>query len=140
MRSMGLDLGSVTLGIALSDPTGFLASPVTTLRYESDDYVKAIELLLPVIAEKKPENIILGLPKHMNGDIGIKGELSIKFKEMLEEKVSIPVILWDERLTTLGMQKELISFDVSRSKRKKIIDQMAAVSILQSYLDSQKRG
>ena len=137
MRVMGLDLGSVTCGVSLSDPTGFLASPVTTLRFNQDDLEEARDLVMDLIKEKEPGKIVLGLPKHMNGDIGVRGEASMKFKELLEEETDIPVILWDERLTTVSAERELLFQDVSRKNRKKVIDQLAAVHILQSYLDSQ---
>ncbi len=135
-RSLGLDLGSVTCGIAISDPMGIVARAVETVRFEPDNYEQCLEKVLEVIKREKPDEIVLGLPKHMNGDIGIRGHISEDFKTMLEEHVSIPVVLWDERLTTAAAQKILIAADVSRKKRKKIIDQMAAVQILQSYLDS----
>ena len=135
-RSLGLDLGSVTCGIAISDPMGIVARAVETVRFEPDNYEQCLEKVLEVIKREKPDEIVLGLPKHMNGDIGIRGNISEDFKAMLEEHVSIPVVLWDERLTTVAAQKILIAADVSRKKRKKIIDQMAAVQILQSYLDS----
>ena len=138
MKCMGLDLGSRTLGIATSDSLGWFAGALTTIRFEEDDYDTALEKLLPLIQENKIETIVLGLPKHMNGDVGIRGEISIRFKEMLEDVCDVPVILWDERLTTVAASKSLISQDVSRKKRKQIIDQQAAVVILQGYLDSKK--
>ena len=138
MKCMGLDLGSRTLGIATSDALGWIASSLTTIRFEDDDYETALEKLLPLIKEHRIETIVLGLPKHMNGDIGIRGEISLQFKEMIESQCDVPVVLWDERLTTVAAQKLLIANDVSRKKRKKIIDQMAAVQILQGYLDSKK--
>lgn len=136
MRILGLDLGSRTCGVAVSDIMGFLARPVETIRFEEDDYDKCFDLLQKHIKEFQIKKIILGLPKHMNGDVGIRGEISIQFKEKLE-KQGLEVILWDERLTTVAAQRILISADVSRKKRKQVIDQMAAVQILQSYLDSQ---
>lgn len=136
MRSLGLDLGSVTCGVAISDALGIIARTVETIRFHEDDYEACLERVLQIIRENDPiGQIILGLPKHMNGDIGIRGEICIRFKEMLEEKIKIPVILWDERLTTVIAQKTLISADISRKKRKKVVDQIAAVTILQSYLD-----
>ena len=136
MRSLGLDLGSVTCGVAVSDALGVVARTVKTIRFEEDNYQSCLEQVLTIIKEFEPlGQIILGLPKHMNGDIGIRGEICIHFKEMLEEKTNIPVILWDERLTTVIAQKTLIYADVSRKKRKKVVDQIAAVTILQSYLD-----
>lgn len=136
MRILGLDLGSVTLGIAVSDVMGMIARPVETLRFNPDDYDQAIILVQPYIKEFAIDTIVLGLPRHMNGDIGIRGNISLDFKEKLEAAGDVNVILWDERLTTAAAKRILISGDVSRKKRKKIIDQMAAVQILQSYLDS----
>lgn len=136
-RILGLDLGSKTCGVAISDPLGIIAIALTTVRFESDDYETCLEEVLKLCRENKVKNVVLGLPKHMNGDIGIRGEISQDFAHMLEEN-GIKVTLWDERLTTVSAEKLLISGDVSRKKRKKVIDQMAAVQILQNYLDRQK--
>ena len=125
MKCMGLDLGSRTLGIATSDALGWFASSLTTIRFEDDDYETALEKLLPLIKEHRIQTIVLGLPKHMNGDVGIRGEICLQFKEMIESQCDVPVVMWDERLTTVAAQKLLIS-------------QMAAVQILQGYLDSKK--
>jgi putative Holliday junction resolvase len=99
-----------------------------------------LDLLLPLIDEYKPGKLVLGLPRHMNGDVGVRGQASIAFKEILENETGLPVILEDERLTTVMAQRDLIFQDVSRKKRKKVVDQMAAVQILQGYLDKNKRG
>lgn len=135
MKVMGLDLGSRTCGVAVSDALGWVARAVETVRFEEDNYDEAFEKVMKVVNEHHPEMLVLGLPKHMNGDVGIRGEISIAFKEKLES-AGCKVILWDERLTTAAAEKILIAADVSRKKRKKVIDQMAAVQILQSYLDS----
>ena len=135
MRTLGLDLGSKTLGVSVSDALGMIARPVETLRFESDDYDSAFEQVKKYIKEFQITTAVLGLPKHMNGDVGIRGEISYAFKEKLET-LGIDVVLWDERLTTVAAEKILIAGNVSRKKRKKVIDQMAAVQILQSYLDS----
>lgn len=135
-KIMGLDLGSRTCGVALSDTLGFMASPVVTVRFSDDDYENACEQICAIIDENKVQKIILGLPKHMNGDIGIRGEISQQFKELLQSKRDVEVILWDERLTTVSAQKSMIASNVNRQKRKEMIDAMAAVVILQSYLDS----
>ena len=127
MRSLGLDLGSRTCGVSVSDVLGMIARPVETLRFDEDDYDVCFELLQKHLKEFNPSVIVLGLPKHMNGDVGIRGELSIAFKQRLEE-AGWKVVLWDERLTTVAAQKILIAADVSRKKRKKVIDQMAAVT------------
>lgn len=135
MRVLGLDLGSVTLGVSVSDVLGMIARTVETIRFEEDDYDDAFEKVQKYIKEFQVKTIVLGLPKHMNGDVGIRGEISLMFKEKLET-LGVEVVLWDERLTTVAAQRMLIAADVSRKKRKKVIDQVAAVQILQSYLDS----
>lgn len=135
MRVLGLDLGSKTLGVSVSDALGMIARTVVTIRFESDDYDAAFEQVTSYIKEFQVKTVVLGMPKHMNGDVGIRGEISIMFKEKLET-LGVEVVLWDERLTTVAAQKILIAADVSRKKRKKVIDQMAAVQILQGYLDS----
>lgn len=136
MRILGLDLGSRTCGVSVSDALGMIARAYKTVRFEEEDYDSALEQIVEIINELQIHKAVLGLPKHMNGDVGIRGEISIAFKESLEQ-LGIEVILWDERLTTVAAEKILIAADVSRKKRKKVIDQMAAVQILQSYLDSQ---
>lgn len=138
-RIIGLDLGSVTCGISISDPLGMIARALTTVRFAPDDYDAALQDVLKVIRENGVEKVVLGLPRHMNGDIGIRGQVSEKFAKMLEAE-GIQVELWDERLTTAAAEKILISGNVKRKKRKQIIDQMAAVQILQSYLDRQSGG
>ena len=137
-RIMGLDLGSRTLGIAVSDPLGMIARTVETCRFADDDYDAACARAVQLAKELGAVKFVLGLPKHMNGDVGIRGQISLDFKAKLEAACGLPVILQDERLTTAAAERILISADVSRKKRKAVIDQMAAVQILQSYLD-QKR-
>ena len=139
MRILGLDLGSRTLGVSVSDALGMIARPVETIRFEQDDYDSALTQIKKYIDEFQVKKAVLGLPKHMNGDVGIRGEISIMFKEKLET-LGVEVILWDERLTTVAAERILISADVSRKKRKKVIDQMAAVQILQVYLDRNHQG
>lgn len=138
-RLIGLDLGSVTCGIAISDPLGMIARALTTVRFSPNDYEQALEDVLQVCKENKVTHVVLGLPKHMNGDIGERGKISQDFAKMLEEH-GIKVDLWDERLTTVAAEKILISADLSRKKRKKVIDKMAAVQILQSFLDRKNGG
>jgi len=138
MRYLGLDLGSRTLGISISDPTGLIASSYTIIRH-NEEYEKLINDVKEIVLEKKVDEIVLGLPKNMNNTIGTKGELSYKFKEMLEKSINIPVHLIDERLTTKQATDILISNNTSRKKRKKVIDSMAATIILQSYLDKKER-
>lgn len=136
-RILGLDLGSVTCGVSVSDLMGMIASPVETIRFESENYDACLMKLQPHFDAYKIKKVVLGLPKHMNGDIGIRGNISIDFKEKLEA-IGLQVILWDERLTTVSAERFLIQADMSRKKRKKVIDQMAAVTILQDYLNSIK--
>ncbi|MBR3310513.1 MAG: Holliday junction resolvase RuvX [Solobacterium sp.] len=136
MRVLGLDLGSVTCGVAISDPMGMVARTYETIRFEEDDYEACIQRVGEIIEQEKPDAVVIGLPKHMNGDIGIRGEISLEFADEMRDRFGIEVITWDERLTTVAAEKLLISADVSRKKRKKVIDQVAAVGILQSYLDS----
>ena len=137
MRYLGLDLGSRTLGMAVSDSLGMFASSYKIVRHE-EEYERLINDVIETVNEKKIEAIVLGLPKNMNNTIGPKGELSFQFKKMLEEKLNIPVYLEDERLTTRQAESILIKNDTSRKKRKKVIDSMAATIILQSYLDKNK--
>jgi len=138
MRYLGLDLGSRTLGISISDPTGLIASSYTIIRH-NEEYEKLINDVKEIVLEKKVDEIVLGLPKNMNNTIGTKGELSYKFKEMLEKSINIPVHLIDERLTTKQATDILISNNTSRKKRKKVIDSVAATIILQGYLDKKGR-
>ncbi len=134
MRYLGLDLGSKTLGVSVSDASGLIASSYTIIRH-NEEYEKLIDEVKKIVEEKKVDKIVLGLPKNMNGTIGPKGELSYKFKEMLENKIGLEVYLEDERLSTKEANNLLIKNDTSRKKRKKVIDSMAATIILQSYLD-----
>lgn len=138
-RTLGFDLGSKTLGVSVSDPLGMIARALTTLRFDSDDYDSALAQAQALIREQQADKVVLGLPRHMNGDIGVRGEISIAFKEKLESS-GVEVVLWDERLTTVAANRILLQGDVSRKRRKKVIDQMAAVQILQSYLDYSNRG
>lgn len=139
MRCLGLDLGTKTLGVAVSDLTGTIATSLTILRHENNhEYL--IEELKKIISEKNVETIVLGLPKNMNNTIGERGEMVLSFKEKLEKNINLPVILEDERLTTRVAENILITADVSRKKRKKVIDKMAANIILQSYLDRRRNG
>lgn len=137
MRYLGLDLGSRTLGMAVSDPSGIIATSIGTIRH-SEEYERLVCEVEKIIKERKIDEIVLGLPKNMNNTIGYKGELSYKFRDMLEEKTNLKVNLVDERLTTKQATDLLISNDTSRKKRKKVVDTMAATIILQSYLDLMK--
>ena len=136
MKVLGLDLGSRTLGIAISDALGIIATGVETFRFEDDRYDLALNRVIEIVKERKVTKIILGFPKHMNGDIGEKAKLCEDFKKQIEKSIDIEVVLVDERWTTKLAQNRLLEADISRKKRKKVIDKMAAVVILQNYLDS----
>ena len=134
MRYLGLDLGSRTLGIAVSDKTGLIATSYKTIRH-NEEYDKLVNIVNDLVDELEIDTIVLGFPKNMNNTIRFKGELSLSFKKMLENKIKIPIYLEDERLTTVTANNVLISGNVSRKKRKKVVDSLAATIILQSYLD-----
>ena len=138
-RIIGLDLGSVTCGVAVSDLMGMIASPVETVRFENEDYDTCLEKLQPIFKKYNVTDIVLGLPKHMNGDIGIRGEISIQFKEMLESQ-GLEVILWDERLTTVAAHKTMNFLDINKNKKKNIVDTISAVYILETYLNKTKNS
>lgn len=133
-KSLGLDLGSKTCGVAISDGLGMYAHPLETLYFQGD-LKDLLGPLKKIIDKEKISNIALGDPKMMNNDIGERALISREFQAILLEEFSLPVHLIDERLTSLAANKQLISQDVSRKKRKKVIDQLAAVHILQTYLD-----
>ena len=135
MRYLGLDLGSKTLGVAISDRTNCIASVYTTLRFENEDYHEIISPLKEIIEKEEIKTLILGLPKNMNNTLGERALITLDFKEMLENNLKIPVIMEDERLTSVISNNVLIKADMSRNKRKKKVDGMAAVIILQGYLD-----
>jgi len=138
MHILGLDLGSKTLGIAMSDSQGSLALMKETFRFEEDDYDAAFDHVLEYLKEYDIKTVVLGLPKHMNGAIGIRANISIQFKEALEEEAGVEVVLIDERLTTTMALRGMASLNTSAKKRKKNVDQMAAANILQTYLDMKK--
>ena len=137
MKYVGLDLGSVTCGVSKSD-TGFLAQAVKTIRFRSDDYDEAIDKILELFKEEKPDLVVMGYPLLENDDEGPRAALSKEVAEILEQESGIKVVLQDERRTTKDSEEFLISSGVSRKKRKKVIDQQAAVRILQYYLDSHR--
>lgn len=136
MRIMGLDVGDKTVGVAVSDLLGLTAQGVETIIRTSNK--AAINRIRELVSEKDIQRIVVGLPKNMNGSLGPQGEKVLSFVKKLEEKIDVEVLFQDERLTTVAAEKMLISADVSRKKRKKVIDKVAAVYILQGYLDSNK--
>ena len=138
MKYLGLDLGSRTLGVSQSDATGTIASSYTVIRH-NEEYERLIREVKKIVADLNAEAIVLGFPKNMNNTIGPKGELSLNFKEKLEQELDIPIYLQDERLTTKTATETLIMGNVSRKKRKKVVDSIAATIILQSYLDREGR-
>ena len=137
MRYLGLDLGSRTLGVAVSDKTGLIASSYKVIRHE-EEYDRLLDEVKSLVEEVGAEAVVLGFPKNMNNTIGPKGELSLDFKDKLEKILSIPVYLQDERLSTKSALDTLIKGDVSRKDRKKVVDSVAATIILQSFLDGRK--
>lgn len=139
MRKMGLDLGSKTLGVAVSDAMGWTAQGLETIKINEAQKDFGMKRLGEIIREHEVSEIVLGLPKNMNGTIGPRGEASQEFAQLLEKKFKLPVHLWDERLTTMAAERVLLEADVSRGKRKKVIDKMAAVMILQGFLDRQTK-
>ena len=136
-KILGLDVGSKTVGIAISDFMGWTAQGLDTLRINEEQEDLGIDQLVKIIKDNQVGTVVIGLPKNMNNSIGFRGEASIKYKEKLQESVpSIDIVMWDERLSTMAAERSLLEADVSRQKRKKVIDKMAAVFILQGYLDS----
>ena len=139
MRYLGLDLGSKTLGVSISDETLTIANILTTLHFENEDYNSLLNPLEKIIIEKNIAKIILGYPLNMNGTIGKRAEITKEFKNTLENTFKIEVILQDERLTSVISNQILIDADLSRKKRKKKVDGIAANLILQSYLDKERK-
>ncbi len=134
---MSLDVGSKTIGVAISDELQISAQGLTTLRWDENDMSSADDDLRKIIAEYQIKKIIVGLPKHMNGSIGDRGKISQIYANRLEKKFGLEVILIDERLTTISAERALIEGNMSRKKRKQVIDKMAAVIILQQFLEQQ---
>ncbi len=138
-RIIGLDVGSKTIGVAVSDAMGWTAQGIDTLRINEENEDFGIDQLIKIMDEYDVDTVIIGLPKNMNNSIGPRGEASIQFKDLLQqERPELKMVMWDERLSTVGAERTLLEADVSRKKRKKVIDKMAAVFILQGYLDSIK--
>jgi putative Holliday junction resolvase len=139
MRYVGLDLGSKTLGVAISDTSNTIATKLTTITFTNNDFEYAIKQLFDILKTTEFELFVLGLPKNMDGSLGFQAQTSMQFKTMLENSFNKQVILWDERLTSKMADSLMISANLSRKKRKTKIDFVAATIILQSYLDSRKR-
>ena len=141
MRIMGLDYGSKTVGVAVSDPLGLTAQGIEIVRRKSENKLRQTLARIEEIAkEYGVEKIVLGFPKHMNNDIGERAEKSLEFKEMLERRTGLPVVMWDERLTTVEADRTMMETGIRRENRKEYVDMIAAVFILQGYLDSAAGG
>jgi putative holliday junction resolvase len=134
MRILGLDVGDRTIGIAISDPLGYTAQGITTIRRKGEK--SDIEELKKLCDEYNVDTIVSGLPKNMNGTLGPQSEKVIEFCNKIKEVIDVPIKMWDERLTTVAAQRAMLEADMSRSKRKKLVDKIAATYILQGYLDS----
>lgn len=135
MRYLGLDLGSKTLGIAISDRTNLIASVYKTIFFKDEDYGSLIEPLREIVLKEDITSLVLGLPKNMNNSLGTMALITLEFRDMLVKELGLPVIMEDERLTSVISNNILISADMSRNKRKKKVDGIAAEIILQGYLD-----
>jgi len=138
MRYLGLDLGTKTLGLALSDPLGIIASSYGTLRFENEDYDSLLPKIKKIVDEEKVDTIVLGLPRNMNNTIGERAETTLKFKEKLENYLNMEVFLQDERLSSVEANNYLIASDLSRKKRKQVVDAVAATIILETFME--RRG
>ncbi|RHW38630.1 Holliday junction resolvase RuvX [Lysinibacillus yapensis] len=136
MRVMGLDVGSKTVGVAISDALGWTAQGIETVKINEEIGDFGIERIKELVKEYAVTEFVVGYPKNMNNTVGPRGIASENYKKLLEDTFELPVKLWDERLTTMAAERMLIEADVSRKKRKQVIDKMAAVMILQGYLDS----
>ena len=140
MRYLGIDLGSKTVGLAMSDTTLTIASTYKTIFFKDEDYNSTINEIKDIIKEYNITKIILGLPKNMNNTLGERAEITLKYKELLEKSTDLPVIMFDERLTSVISNSILIEADMSRKKRKKKLDSIAAQIILQDYLNKEKNN
>lgn len=137
MRILGLDFGSRTVGVAVSDPLGITAQPVEIVRRKSENKLRQTLARIEELAkEYQAERFVLGLPKNMNNTLGERAEKSLEFKAMLERRTGLPVVMWDERLTTVAANRAMMEGGVRREDRGQYVDALAAVLILQGYLDS----
>ena len=139
MRYLGLDLGSRTLGISLSDATRTIASTYTTIHFNEGDYDSVLSELKKIIKEYDVSKIVLGFPKNMSNTIGDRANICLDFQKKLISNLNIEVVMQDERLSTVEATNYMLEADISRKKRKKIIDSLAANIILQTYLDKERR-
>lgn len=140
IRIMGLDFGSKTVGVAISDPLGITAQGIEIIRREQENKLRrTLARIEALVQEYQVTEIVLGYPKNMNNTVGERAEKSLAFKKMLERRTGLPVVMWDERLTTVAANRTLIEGGVRRENRKDYVDMIAAVYILQGYLDSLER-
>lgn len=139
MRYLGLDLGTKTLGVAITDKTKTIASVLKVIHFKSEDYETALKEIAKIVHDYDIEKIALGLPKNMNNSYGFASERSLKFKEKLEKLIDIPIILIDERLSTIEAENILLNADISREKRKKVIDGVAAQIILETLIKKEEK-
>ena len=136
MRIMGLDFGSKTVGVAISDPLLLTAQGIETIeRKEENKLRKTLARIEELIVAYEVEEIVLGLPLHMDDSVGVRAEMTMEFKEKLERRTGLPVVLWDERLTTVAAERVMIEAGIRREHRKEHVDRIAACFILQGYLD-----
>lgn len=136
MRIMGLDVGSKTVGVAISDPLGFTAQGLEIIKIDEEQAEFGLERLAELVASYKVDKFVIGLPKNMNNTSGPRVEASQAYGELIKEHFGLPVDYQDERLTTVQAERMLVEqADLSRQKRKKVIDKLAAQLILQNYLD-----
>lgn len=137
MRIMGLDFGSKTVGVAISDPLLITAQGIEIIRRKDENKLRqTLARIEALVEEYEVEKIVLGLPKNMNDTIGERAELSLEFKEKLERRTGLPVVMWDERLTTVAAERAMMEAGIRREDRKNYVDKIAACFILQGYLDS----
>ena len=140
MRILGLDYGSKTVGVAVSDPLGITAQGVSTIwRKQENKLRQTLAQIEKLVEDYQVERIVLGYPKNMNNTVGERALKSLEFKEMLERRTGLPVVMWDERLTTVEANRTLLESGVRRENRKQYLDELAAIFILQSYLDAYGR-
>mgnify|MGYP002422636040 CR=1 FL=1 len=140
MRIMGLDLGSKTVGVAISDPLLITAQGIEIIRRKEENKLRQTLARIEALIEEYGVNtIVLGLPKNMNDTLGERAQLSLEFKEKLERRTGLPVVMWDERLTTVAADKAMMEAGIRREKRKDYVDKIAACLILQGYLDKREK-
>ena len=133
MRVLGLDLGSHTIGVAVSDELGIIAQGLKTIKRRTKQ--EDLREISEIVDQLKIGKIVIGLPKNMDGSLGKQAEMVFRWIKDLRERISLPLVTWDERLSTVGASKVLLEADLSRKKRKTVIDKLAAVLILQGYLN-----